>query len=238
MSEPPSYTDATAPRPLALPVFEFLNGKRVILASASPRRKALLNQLGLRDFEVIKSGFAENLDKTAMSPYEYVINTATQKALEVYKKEIEAEKEPALIIAADTVIVSRNQVIEKPHSSAEHFRMLQSLRDEEFPHKVFTAVAVIAPMEEPVHPGYRLETHIEETRVYFSKDVSDEFLTTYVASGEARDSAGGYSIQANGALLIDKIVGDYNNVVGLPLKSLVQLMEKVIFPDDIEPDYE
>ncbi|KAK7207524.1 septum formation protein Maf [Myxozyma melibiosi] len=232
MSEPPSYTDSIATKALNLPVFAHLKGKRVILASGSPRRKELLQQIGLTEFEVVKSDFAEDLDKKSMSVYEYVKETASQKAITVYQREIEAGQEPALVIAADTVILSKNMIVEKPKSSMDHFRMLQSLRDEKFPHRVFTAVACIAPLEQPVYPGYNLQSHTEETQVYFDKDVSDEFLSAYVADGEANDAAGGYCIQGKGALMIDQIVGDYNNVVGLPLKSLVKLIEKTIYPED------
>ncbi|KAK9245743.1 Maf-like protein [Lipomyces tetrasporus] len=232
MSEPPSYTDAVSVQPLNLPVFQFLRDKRIILASGSPRRKELLNQIGITNFDVVKSGFAEDLNKSELSVYEYVQETASQKALSVYKQEIESEDEPALIIAADTIVLSKNQIVEKPKSAIDHFRMLQSLRDDDFPHRVFTAVACVAPLAEPVYPGYNLQTHIEETQVFFAKDVSDEFLSAYVASGEAKDAAGGYQIQGKGALLIDKIVGDYSNVVGLPLKATLQLMEKTLIHAD------
>ncbi|KAK9467566.1 Maf-like protein [Lipomyces arxii] len=233
-AEPPSYSAAVTPQPLNLPVFQCLRNKRVVLASGSARRRELLNQIGLTNFEVVKSGFAEDLDKAQLSVYEYVSETASQKALAVYKKEVEQDADPALIIAADTVILSQNQIVEKPKSSIEHFRMLQALRDEEFPHRVYTAVACIAPLEKPVYPGYNLQTHIEETQVYFAKDVSDEFLSAYVASGEGTDASGGYCIQGKGAMLIEKIFGDYSNVVGLPLKSTVMVMEKVLFPDEDE----
>ncbi|KAK9319442.1 Maf-like protein [Lipomyces orientalis] len=232
MSEPPSYTDAVSVQPLNLPVFQFLRDKRIILASGSPRRKELLNQIGITNFDVVKSGFAEDLNKSELSAYEYVQETASQKALSVYKQEIESDDEPALIIAADTIVLSKNQIVEKPKSAIDHFRMLQSLRDDDFPHRVFTAVACVAPLAEPVYPGYNLQTHIEETQVFFAKDVSDEFLSAYVASGEAKDAAGGYQIQGKGALLIDKIAGDYSNVVGLPLKATLQLMEKTLIHAD------
>lgn len=150
--------------------------------------------------------------------------------------QIEAGRDPALVISADTVILSQNTIVEKPKSAMDHFRMLQSLRDEEFPHRVFTAVVCIAPLEQPVYPGYNMQSHTEETQVYFAKDVSDEFLTAYVAVGEANDAAGGYCIQGKGALMIDQIVGDYNNVVGLPLKALVKLIEKTIYPEEEDFD--
>ncbi|KAK9472207.1 Maf-like protein, partial [Dipodascopsis tothii] len=238
MSVPPSYDDALmTPTALKLPIFQHLQQRRVVLASASPRRAALLRQIGMSKFEIKVSGFEENLDKHAMDPYEYVTETATQKALAVYKLEAETDNEDVgLIIAADTIVVAQNRVLEKPKSAGEHFKMLQTLRDDDFPHRVFTAVVCIAPLEEPVYPGYNLQTHIEETQVFFDKEVSDDFLRAYVACGEGRDAAGGYQIQSRGALLVNRIAGDYTNVVGLPVKALVKLMEKTVFPE--EKDYE
>src|ERR1700761_1288041 len=109
-----------------------MKGKRIILASASPRRRQLLAQIGLRDIEIVPSSFEENLPKS-LSAVEYVMQTATEKALNVYRKEIDnSEKgEPALIIAADTVVVSHfGTILEKPRSFQEHMSMLKMLRDE------------------------------------------------------------------------------------------------------------
>jgi len=89
-------------------------------------------------------------------------------------------------------------------------------------HKVFTGVATVAPLEVPIDPGYCVRTHVEETTVYFGgKDVvTDEVLQAYVESGEGADAAGGYKIQERGSVLIERIVGDYTNVVGLPVHAV------------------
>jgi septum formation protein len=140
----------------------------VILASASPRRRQLLAQIGIKDIEIVPSGFAEDLSKD-LTPMDYVLQTAIQKVQDVYHKEINnTEKgEPALIIAADTIIVSHyGVIIEKPRSKKEHIDMLKMLRDQGA-HKVVTAVAVMSPLETAVDPGYKLESHIEETTVKF-----------------------------------------------------------------------
>lgn len=124
-------------------------------------------QIGLTNLEIIPSKFAENLPKD-LSPFEYVLATATEKAIDVYQTEIDSDRgEPALVIAADTIVVSRNgQILEKPKSEADHIMMLKMLRDTDV-HKVYTAVCLMKPMEEAKDPGYDMETAVEETVVKF-----------------------------------------------------------------------
>jgi septum formation protein len=180
---PPSYDSSVAPptnqpgplprgpQPLELPVLAGLRGRRVILASASPRRRQLLAQIGLRDVEVIPSTFAEDLSKS-QTPFQYVLNTATEKAMQVYNAEIDnSEKdEPALVIAADTIVVSHyGDILEKPRSMKEHVGMLKMLRDTGA-HKVYTAVCCMVPLESAEDPGYVLESCVEETTVKFDSD--------------------------------------------------------------------
>lgn len=132
---------------------------------------------------------------------------------------------PALVIAADTILLSGNAILEKPSNPKNHFAMLRHLRDVKS-HKVFTGVACIAPLEVPIHPGYCIRTTVEETTVYFGHEdvVTDEVLRAYVESGEGVDAAGGYKIQEGGGVLIEKIVGDYSNVVGLPIHSVFPVL--------------
>ncbi len=244
-SEPPPSYDATppnpaspappkkgAPRPLPpldLPTLNLLRGRRTILASASPRRKHILATIGLTNVEIIPSSFEENLPKSA-SPFEYVLATATEKALAVYKQEInnESKGEPALIIAADTIVVSNSgDILEKPRSEGQHIMILKSLRDTGI-HRVYTAVACMAPLESARDPGYALETAVEETAVKFDPSVTDELLLAYVKTREGADKAGGYGIQGMGSILVEKIDGSFDNVVGLPLRVVLKLIEKVI----------
>jgi septum formation protein len=158
------------PQPLELPALIALRGQRVILASASPRRRQLLAQIGLTQIEVIPSTFAENLPKSG-PPFDYVLETATQKAMQVYSQEIlnEQKGEPALVIAADTIVVAPGgQILEKPSSMKHHVEMLKHLRDVGN-HTVYTAVVCMTPLETAVPPGYKLETHVEETVVKFDR---------------------------------------------------------------------
>jgi septum formation protein len=128
-------------------------------------------QLGLTNVEVCPSKFAENLPK-ALGALNYVLETASAKAVDVYSIEINnAERgEPALVIAADTIIVSHTgRILEKPRGEVDHITMLKMLRDQG-EHKVMTAVVVMRPLESAVDPGYKMETHVEETTVKFDQN--------------------------------------------------------------------
>ncbi|KAI4154418.1 MAG: hypothetical protein LQ341_000372 [Variospora aurantia] len=221
-----------APLPLDLPALTSIRDRRVILASASPRRRQLLAQIGLTNVAIIPSTVPEAFPKT-LSPFEYVLQTATQKAMTVYSAQINnPDGEPALVIAADTVVISpRGRILEKPRHEADHISMLKELRDS-LSHKVYTAVVVMAPLSSARDPGYAFESTVEETTVKFSKDVSDELILSYVRTREGADKAGGYGIQGIGAILVDRIEGSFDNVVGLPLRPTLALIEKVLQDDD------
>lgn len=244
---PPTYEVATArpraptPFPLALPVLQDLRSKRVILASQSPRRKQIMSYLGLPNIEIIPSTEPEDFPKT-MAPIEYVLATATKKAQTVYVQEANNEEkgEPALILAADTIVVDivRGTILEKPRSEAEHFAMLKDLRTAG-DHKVYTAIVVMVPLVSARQPGYAMETHIEETDVRFDSEITDELILAYVRTREGADKAGGYGLQGLGSILIEKVHGSYDNVIGLPLKATLKLIEKTIAKaddDDKLPD--
>jgi septum formation protein len=222
-----------------------LRGRRVILASASPRRKQLLSQIGLNNVEIIPSTFAENIPKSGLSPFEYVLETATQKALTSYRRQVDeshenegSKEEPALTIAADTIVVGHfGEILEKPRNEVEHIAMLKMLRDHGT-HRVFTAVACVAPLESARDPGYVLETCVEETSVKFARDLSDEIILAYVKTREGADKAGGYGIQGMGCILVEKIEGMWDNVVGLPLRATLGIIEKVLRPEGEADDSE
>jgi septum formation protein len=240
---PPAYEASSTPRtplprplPLNLNVLNSLRQRRVILASASPRRRQLLGLLGLPNVEVIPSQAAEDLPKT-LAPFEYVLATATKKAETVYEQETASEEreEPALILAADTVVVdtSTGTILEKPRSEAQHIAMLKGLRDAR-DHKVYTALVGMAPLASARDPGYAMEVVIEETAVRFDAEVTDELILAYVRTREGADKAGGYGLQGLGAILVEKIEGSYDNVIGLPLKATLKLIEAVMGKADDE----
>ena len=171
-----------------------------------------------------------------MAPFEYVLETAQTKALNVYEATIDDPKgEPALVIAADTVVATNvGDILEKPRSEKEHVAMLKMLRDSNGGwHKVYTAVVCMAPLETPTDPGYAMETHVEETDVKFDQSVTDELVLSYVRTREGADKAGGYGIQGVGSILVEKIDGTFDNVVGLPLRATLQVIEKVMVSPEV-----
>jgi MAF protein len=268
---PPTYTAATQAQqqqsppqgrrppplaPLELPILKYMRTHRVILASASPRRRALLAQVGLQNIEVIPSTKPENLPKDQLGAFEYVSATAQQKALDVYQSAIQqaeeateaaktakqgdgpTRKDPDLVIAADTVIVTRDGVIlEKPSSEQAHKRMLRHLRDTRT-HRVLTAICCIAPKPDATFPGYAMSSHIEETKVTFAKEgdgLPDDVIDAYVRTREGVDKAGGYAVQGiGGMMLVEKVDGSVDNVVGLPVRQCLRLCEKVVFKQSEE----
>lgn len=231
-----SSPSVTLPRPppLNLPVLEQLRTKRVILASASPRRKQILSYLGLPNIEVIPSNTPEDFPKS-LSPFEYALQTASHKALTVYQQEIDhpEKDDPALIIAADTIVVdpTSGEILEKPRSEAHHINMLKALRDAG-DHKVFTAIAAMVPLESARDPGYALETTVEETAVRFDPSITDELILAYVRTREGVDKAGGYGMQGIGSVLVERVEGSFDNVIGLPLRTTLKLIERVMSKAD------
>jgi septum formation protein len=191
------------------------------------------SQLGLHNVEIIPSTFAEDLPKS-LSPYEYVSMTAEEKCREVYRREIDNEEkgEPALVIAADTIIISKSgKILEKPRNAQHHLEMLKMLRDEGM-HKVATAITIMRPLESAVDPGYAMESHVEFTEVKFSPDLSDQCIVAYIQTRDGNDKAGGYGIQSAGSILIERIEGSYDNVVGLPLRVTLDLIEKLMVQEE------
>lgn len=243
---PPAYDSTTGkpirgaplprPPPLSLPYLNDLRTKRVILASQSPRRRQIMSFLGLPNLEIIPSNADEDLPKS-LGPFEYVLATATKKAHAVYAQEAGNEEagEPALIIAADTIVVDTiaGAILEKPRSEAHHISMLRGLRDAGT-HKVFTALVAMAPLASARQPGYAIETTVEVTDVLFDKEVSDDLIMAYVRTREGADKAGGYGLQGLGSILVEKVDGSYDNVIGMPLKATLKLIEKVLLKADDE----
>ncbi|GCC31445.1 probable bifunctional dTTP/UTP pyrophosphatase/methyltransferase protein isoform X1 [Chiloscyllium punctatum] len=211
------------------PVISKLNGKCVVLASASPRRREILNNVGLR-FEVVPSWFNETLDKSSFEmPYNYAIETAKEKALEVAKRmHLKHFRTPDIVIGADTIVSIDGDILEKPVDKQHAHAMLSRLSNKE--HSVFTGVAVVLCS---CKIDNQLETKItvfhEETKVKFS-DLSEELLWEYIHSGEPMDKAGGYGIQALGGMLVEYVRGDFLNVVGFPLNHFCKTLGEIYGP--------
>ena len=149
--------------------------------------------------------------------------------------------DPSLVISADTIILHppTGTILEKPTSESHHISMLNTLlspaQNPTRSHKVYTAITVLAPLTSARDPGYAVQTHVEETTVRFAKDVTEEVVKAYVRTREGADKAGGYAIQGlGGALLVDGIDGSWDNVVGLPVRKTLGLVEKVLNEADDE----
>lgn len=176
----------------------------IILASKSPRRKELLSVI-TKDF-VIKTAEVDEALPAGIAP---------DKAVE-YLSKIKAEpfkNEKDIVIGADTVVAIDGKILGKPKDRNDAVDMLKTLRGRE--HNVFTGVTVIS--------GNKANTFSVETRVKFFPLTDDE-IENYISTGEPFDKAGGYGIQGKGSLLVEKIDGDYFNVVGLPVSRLAKIL--------------
>jgi septum formation protein len=184
--------------------------KKIILASESPRRKDILRQIGLK-FRVDASGCDETLNR-AMKPEDLALFLSRKKAGPVAERH-----RNSIVIAADTVVVFRGRVLGKPHTAKEAMGMLAELNGRV--HTVITGFTV-----KDTDTGKEI-SRCAKTKVFFRKLTPTE-IETYVRSGEPLDKAGGYAIQGLGALLVNRIEGDYYNVVGLPLSMLVECLKE------------
>ena len=185
---------------------------RIILASASPRRRELLAQMGM-EFEVCPSQGEEKI--TEVLPERAVMELAQQKAAEIAVK----TEGDAWILGADTVVVYDQKILGKPKDAEDAKRMLCMLQDKK--HQVYTGVCI-----------WKKENGTEDVRCFFEKTdvvfypMTEEEIDQYVATGEPMDKAGSYGIQGRCAIYIKEIKGDYNNVVGLPIARLYQEIKK------------
>lgn len=181
-----------------------------ILASGSPRRKHLLDQLGAT-FEVRVSHVDESFD-AGLTPARIVEQIARRKVREISRNHPEA-----LVLAADTIVVLDNTILGKPEDEAEAIATLRRLRGNR--HTVYTGLALAHEAS-----GRTVTTH-EETAVFFA-EMSEEEICAYVATGSPMDKAGAYGIQDDrGGLFVQRIEGDFYNVVGLPLHRLYQVLK-------------
>jgi septum formation protein len=180
----------------------------LVLASASPRRKDLLLSLGI-EFEVDPSAASEAVEP-GLDIAEIVTTVATRKALDVAPRHPEA-----LIIAADTLVRLDAMVFGKPNNASEAREMLRQMSGRS--HRVYTGLVLLdaASME--------LESRVIETEVRF-RDITRAEIDAYVGTKEPLDKAGGYGMQGLGAVFVERIIGDFWNVVGLPLAALNELL--------------
>ena len=184
---------------------------QLILASASPRRKELLGLFKI-PFTIRVADIDETMDHTK-TPFDEVARVSRLKALAVERQRSD------LVIAADTIVVCEGKVLGKPGTEAEAVEMLSLLSGRD--HQVMTGCTVLK--------GDRAETFTEVTDLHF-RPLSRKEIENYVASGEPMDKAGSYGIQGGAALFCERMVGDYYNVMGLPVCRLGQVL-KTIAPE-------
>jgi septum formation protein len=184
----------------------------IILASASPRREALLRQVGVR-FEVVTSDAPEDFN-SGLSPREIVRLLADRKC-----KAVSANRPEALVIAADTVVSLDGEILGKPDSAGNATKMLMRLNNRT--HQVTTGV-VMHCTETGIHEVFDVTSDVAFGNLYH------ELIEEYVKTGEPLDKAGAYGIQGMGAVLVQSVRGSYSNIVGLPLFEVTQMLSKYL----------
>ncbi len=187
--------------------------KKIYLASTSPRRKELLNQIGLK-FEIVASDYEEDmtLDMTPVELARYLSKGKAEAVMNNIKE--------GIIIAADTFITFDAKVLGKPKNEADAKNILQSISGRVV--EVITGFTVL---------DAKTKKRVSESVVtkVFIKKLDNTEIDNYIKTGEPMDKAGAFGIQGIGALIVEKIEGDYNNIVGLPLFALVNVLKKFDF---------
>ncbi len=186
--------------------------KNIVLASGSPRRKELLRQVGI-PFEVHSSKKEELSSRTI--PYEVVKELSYQKAKDIYDSHRDS-----VVIGADTLVFHDGSILGKPKNEEMCREMLRSIQGDS--HHVYTGVTVLWEQDGSTH----VLSFYEDTKVYVHP-MTDKEIAEYMATGDPMDKAGAYGIQGPFARYVEKIEGDYNNVVGLPVGRLYQELKKL-----------
>jgi septum formation protein len=185
---------------------------KIILASSSPRRKELLEKLGLR-FEVIPS-LIDEIPLRDESPEDFALRTSTEKALSV-SRSLDSD---SVVIGADTIVVIGGEILGKPKDEEEATIMLEKIAGRE--HGVITGFSIVKPEAEIL---YR---NLVESRVKI-KTLAPCEIEGYIKTGEPMDKAGAYGAQGIGAFMIEEIHGSYTNVVGLPLAQVIDVLTRL-----------
>lgn len=182
----------------------------IVLASASPRRRELLTQVGI-PFRVVPGDIDENNADLSGTPEQKAERLAYMKA-----KDVASGLDDGLVIGADTIVVCGDEIFGKPADENDARRMLMKLGGRE--HQVITGIAVVDASSGKARTGH------EVTRVRFA-ELTDREIEYYISSGEPFDKAGAYAIQGRAAIFVESLDGCYSNVVGLPLSRLYRLLK-------------
>lgn len=182
----------------------------IILASASPRRKEILENINVK-FDIVKSDIDEVILEDELPP-QVVMRLAFEKSMDVAKSNQES-----LVIGADTIVVFNNKVLGKPKDKEDARNTIRLLSGNT--HEVITGISLIN-----LSANKKIIDYVV-SKVKF-KDLSEDDINDYINTGESLDKAGAYGIQGYGSLLIEEIQGDYFNIVGLPISKLSDLVKK------------
>ena len=189
----------------------------IILASNSPRRRELLNLVGI-NHKVITSNADEGVEE-GMPAQQVVYELALRKAESVFNEIL--PKNNTIIIGADTVVSLNGDILGKPEDERDALKMLQALSGKM--HVVHTGVSIFYYIDNAL----KIDTFVSSTEVYF-KNLSQKLIENYISTKEPLDKAGAYGIQGRGAALVEKINGDFYTVVGLPIAKVYELLERYI----------
>ena len=189
---------------------------RVILASGSPRRKELL-KLVVPEFEIIVSNVDEKLEDE-LTPQEQVTSLAYQKAKDVFEN-TEGDR---IVIGSDTMVIKNDKIYGKPKDEQDAKNMIKELLSGDRSHSVVTGLSILV---EKNGKAEEYKTY-DETKICFT-DISDKEIDKWIATGKAMDKAGAYAIQEEFAVFIEKIEGNYDTVVGLPVYQVYNILKKM-----------
>jgi len=192
----------------------------LVLASASPRRLSILGQVGIEP-DALRPTSIDETPKKAEPPRAYVARIAKEKARAAQKLlDEDPDLSGSFILAADTIVTVGRRILTKPEMVEEAARMLQLLSGRS--HRIYTCICLITP-------NRKLRHRIVETRVRF-KHLSSEEIDCYLVSNEWRGKSGGYAIQGMAGAFIERLVGSYTNVVGLPLTEVIKMLRGEGYP--------
>ena len=189
--------------------------KKIILASGSPRRKDLLTDAGIK-FDIDVSDYEEDMTLD-LSPRELAKHLSLGKASAVANRH-----KNAIIVAADTFVVLKGEVLGKPHTKEKAKEMLKKLSGQI--HSIITGFTII-----DTETGKTI-SEAQESKLYF-REILPEEIDEYVDSGEPLDKAGAYAVQGGGGKFVEKIEGDYTNIIGIPMKAFLEKFKKIVSAD-------
>ncbi|MEZ4741368.1 MAG: Maf family protein [Bdellovibrionota bacterium] len=195
---------------------------RIILGSSSPRRKEILTEMGYQ-FEVLKPAYQEKYDPK-FTAEEYVLHNAIEKGHWIVNSLGNELNKPTLVLSADTIVVYKEQILEKPKDQEHSLQMLETLSGQT--HCVMTAYSINF-YQTNTKKWHQIESKVIKTLVTFNH-ISKEKIIDYIKTGEPADKAGSYGIQGMGSFLVKNINGSLSNVIGLPKDEVKQAIQSII----------